>query len=228
MPPTPNPYPDVIGKVAFDPKTGKTHQHIEAAALIRGFKTYSAASDSSFSATGRGVSVNANLEPVKGLHLIATTFFSNGGGRYIGGLAPDFIVNADGSIALVRLEVGDRRGGTAGAAEHAGLRLLRHHPHRSGDRARRRQVDRLRHRRRHRRQPTIDETTIGVSQTFFREPRYGATAADRRSAGYRHADAVVGAGGRAGLRAHAHGLYRRPLRAAVGASLDGVGVAPAR
>lgn len=38
---TPNMYPDIIGKVAFDPKTGGTHQHVEAAVVVRGFKTYS-------------------------------------------------------------------------------------------------------------------------------------------------------------------------------------------
>ena len=27
----PNPFPDIIGKIAFDPKIGHTHQHIDAA-----------------------------------------------------------------------------------------------------------------------------------------------------------------------------------------------------
>ena len=30
----PNAYPDVIGKIAFDPKTGNTHQHIDAAVVL--------------------------------------------------------------------------------------------------------------------------------------------------------------------------------------------------
>lgn len=37
----PNRYPDVIGKVALDPKVGGTHQHIDAAVLVRGYKTFS-------------------------------------------------------------------------------------------------------------------------------------------------------------------------------------------
>src|SRR5581483_9622695 len=42
---TPNRYPDIVGKVAFDPKTGKTHQHIEASVLMRGFRTYNPPTD---------------------------------------------------------------------------------------------------------------------------------------------------------------------------------------
>ena len=34
----PNPFPDIIGKIAFDPKIGRTHQHIDAAVLVRSFQ----------------------------------------------------------------------------------------------------------------------------------------------------------------------------------------------
>ena len=99
----PNVYPDVIGKIAFDPKTGNTHQHIEGAVLVRGYKTYNPATDTSFNATATGGSVNAVLEPVKNFKIVATTFFSNGGGRYIANTnLPDFIVNADDSLSLVK------------------------------------------------------------------------------------------------------------------------------
>jgi hypothetical protein len=50
---------------------------------------------------GGGGFVNTNLELVKGVRLIANTFFSDGGGRYIFGLAPDLIVHTDGSISLI-------------------------------------------------------------------------------------------------------------------------------
>jgi hypothetical protein len=99
----PNRYPDVIGKVAFDPKTGATHQHLEAAVVVRGYKTYTPSNDGSFASTGVGVSVNGVAEPVRNVRLVATTFFSNGGGRYIGNTnLPDFIVNTDGSPQLVK------------------------------------------------------------------------------------------------------------------------------
>jgi hypothetical protein len=98
-----NRYPDIIGKVAFDPKTGDTHQHIEFAALVRGFKTYDTTLFMTHTATGTGESVNANLELVKGVHVIANSFFSKGGGRYIANTnTPDFIVNSDSSLTLVK------------------------------------------------------------------------------------------------------------------------------
>ena len=35
------------------------------------------------------------------MHLIANTFFSDGGGRYIFGIAPDLIVHTNGDISLI-------------------------------------------------------------------------------------------------------------------------------
>ncbi len=99
----PNQYPDIIGKIALDPKTGSTHQHIDAAFLIRGYKTFNPANSTTASATGTGESVNVILEPVKNLRLIATNFFSKGGGRYIANEnIPDFVVNADQSLSTVK------------------------------------------------------------------------------------------------------------------------------
>jgi hypothetical protein len=97
----PSPYPDVIGKVAFDPLIGQTHQHFEAAVVVRGFRTYSPDTNATFWATGSGVSFGAVIEPVKNVQLIGTTFLSSGGGRYMIGQAPDFMVNADGSPATI-------------------------------------------------------------------------------------------------------------------------------
>lgn len=99
----PNRYPDIIGKIAFDPKTGATHQHIDAAVLVRGFSTYNPTTSTSYAATATGGEVNAVVEPVKNLRLIGNAFFSSGGGRYIANTnLPDFVVNADGSLGLVK------------------------------------------------------------------------------------------------------------------------------
>lgn len=100
-PGAPSPYPDIIGKVAFDPQTGNLRQHIEAAVLVRGYQTYSPTSDRTFSATGTGFSLGAVIEPVRNLRLIGTTLMSDGGGRYMIGQAPDFMVNADASIGTI-------------------------------------------------------------------------------------------------------------------------------
>jgi hypothetical protein len=97
-----NLYPDIIGKLAFDPKTGDTHQHIEFAGLFRGFKTYDTTAFTTQTSTGKGASVNVNVEPVKNFHLILNSFFSKGGGRYIANTnVPDFIVNSDSTMTLV-------------------------------------------------------------------------------------------------------------------------------
>lgn len=102
--PVPNPYPDFTFKVALDPKSKSgIHQHIDAAFFFRGFKTYNPTTDTSFSKTGYGGSVNFVVEPVKNFRLIATNFFSDGGGRYIANTGtPDFIVNPDFSMSLVK------------------------------------------------------------------------------------------------------------------------------
>jgi hypothetical protein len=48
-----------------------------------------------------GGSVNANLEVVKNFRVISNNYWSDGGGRYMFGQAPDFAVRSDGSISPV-------------------------------------------------------------------------------------------------------------------------------
>ena len=98
----PNRFPDFIGKVAFDPKTGKTHQHIDAAFLIRSYRTINASSNTKYGKTGTAGSINAALEVVPGIRIVLMNYFSDGSGRYIANTnIPDFIVNADGSMSTV-------------------------------------------------------------------------------------------------------------------------------
>ena len=79
----PNPFPDIIGKIAFDPKIGRTHQHFDAAVLVRRFKTYSLGTDTTFNKTAVGGELTAAVELVPSVRLVATGFYSSGGGRYI-------------------------------------------------------------------------------------------------------------------------------------------------
>ena len=98
----PNAFPDIVGKIAFDPKIGRTRQHIEGAVLMSRFQTYSLATDTTFSKTGTGGAVNAVVELIPPVRVIGNGFFSSGGGRYIANTnLPDFIVNSDASITLV-------------------------------------------------------------------------------------------------------------------------------
>ena len=98
--PVPNRYPDIIGKIALDPKMGKTHQHVDAMFMVRGYKTYMPSTDASFTQTGKAGSINAILEPVPNFRIVLNNYFSDGSGRSIANAnMPDFIVNPDGSMA---------------------------------------------------------------------------------------------------------------------------------
>jgi len=102
---TPNRMPDIITKLAFDPSK---KAHIEVAGLVRDFKVYNLTtgaptSGETFSKVGVGGSVNANFELFKGFRLVSNNFWSDGGGRYIFGQAPDLIIRSDGSISPIHV-----------------------------------------------------------------------------------------------------------------------------
>jgi hypothetical protein len=96
---TPNLAPDFIEKLAFDP-TNKVH--FELGGLERIFKIYNSATDTSFTKPGYAGFINLNLELFKGFRLLTNNYWSDGGGRYIFGQAPDLIVRADGSISPIK------------------------------------------------------------------------------------------------------------------------------
>jgi hypothetical protein len=94
----PNRAPDVIAKLAFDPSK---KVHAEIGGVARFFQAYNPTSATHYSATGGGGFVNVNFELFKGFRLLTNNFWSDGGGRYIFGQAPDLIVRADGSLSLI-------------------------------------------------------------------------------------------------------------------------------
>ena len=99
---TPNLHPDVVAKIAADKRFQGRTWHLEAAALFTGIRVYTPASVTKGAPTtdvreGGGISANANLELLKGFHLIANSYWSDGGGRYIGALGPEFVVSQYGS-----------------------------------------------------------------------------------------------------------------------------------
>jgi hypothetical protein len=102
----PNLFPDIVVKGAYDAHPGDRTFHVEAAGLVSGFKDYATSKTApavagSHNAVGYGGEVNMNLELCKGLRLIENAYASDGGGRYIFGIAPDLIVRPDGSLSLV-------------------------------------------------------------------------------------------------------------------------------
>jgi len=54
-----------------------------------------------FSATGAGAIAGLNAEIFKNFRVISTNYWSDGGGRYLFGQAPDLIVRSNGSLSLV-------------------------------------------------------------------------------------------------------------------------------
>jgi len=95
---TPNVAPDIIAKIAFDPSS---KAHIEFAGLDRTFRVVNPTTLQTFTKAGGGFSANFNVEVAKGLRLISNNYWSDGGGRYLFGQAPDVVLRADGSISPV-------------------------------------------------------------------------------------------------------------------------------
>ncbi len=104
----PNYFPDIVAKLALDGHPGDKAMHLEVSGLVSGFKDYilpasatSVVVAGSHTAIGAGGSVNSNLEIFKNVRLVENAFFSDGGGRYVFGMAPDFIVRPNGDISPI-------------------------------------------------------------------------------------------------------------------------------
>jgi hypothetical protein len=98
---TPNLHPDIIAKIAFDPSS---HVHFEIAGIERTFKLWNtttgqAASGLYSTKVGGGGSFNGNFEILPNFRLITNNYWSDGGGRYLFGQAPDLVVRSDGSVS---------------------------------------------------------------------------------------------------------------------------------
>ncbi|MBV9611546.1 MAG: hypothetical protein JO091_03700 [Acidobacteriaceae bacterium] len=102
----PNLFPDIIFKVAVEGHPNEKTMHFEAAGMVRGFKDYvtlttAPAIHGSHTAVGYAGEVNMNLQLAKNFRLIENAYASDGGGRYIFGIAPDLIVRPNGDISLL-------------------------------------------------------------------------------------------------------------------------------
>ena len=95
---TPNVHPDIIAKLAFDPTS---RVHFEVAGIERTFRDWDPNNNLYSTKVGGGGSINGNFEVVKGLRLITNNYWSDGGGRYLFGNAPDLVLRADGSISPI-------------------------------------------------------------------------------------------------------------------------------
>jgi hypothetical protein len=95
-------HPDIIAKLAFDPSERAHFEFVGLESTNRIASPFSAtAGVQTFTKAGGGGEFNFNFELFKGFRLIDNNYWSAGGGRYIFGQAPDFVIRADGSISLV-------------------------------------------------------------------------------------------------------------------------------
>jgi hypothetical protein len=99
----PNMHPDIIAKIAFDPTLPNGNAfHFELGVVERTFKTYNPLTAQHFMTAGGGFQANLNIELVKNFRFVTNNYWSDGGGRYIFGQAPDLVVRNDGSVSLVK------------------------------------------------------------------------------------------------------------------------------
>lgn len=100
---TPNLHPDVVAKTTWDHNVRGLYWHLGLAGLLTPVRIVTPASVTKGSSVrdtreGGGVVANVNLEVLKGFHAIATGYWSDGGGRYIGGTGPGFVVLQQGTV----------------------------------------------------------------------------------------------------------------------------------
>ena len=101
----PNMTPDFVLKGSFNGKPSGRTIHFDVGTVFRVFRNYAPFSGNGVSdhehALGFGVNGDFSYEFVKNVRLILQGFYGNGAGRYVGGLVPDVIVRADGSISPI-------------------------------------------------------------------------------------------------------------------------------
>ena len=93
--------PDLIAKLAWEGTLHGRQIHLETAGLARAFRVFNPLNTQHYIAPGYGASVDGSVEVIHNFRLLANSFFSSGGGRYIFGLGPDLIARSDGSLRPV-------------------------------------------------------------------------------------------------------------------------------
>ncbi len=169
----PNVAPDVIAKVALDPSK---RAHIEFGGVERNFKVWNPNNMNHYTAQGGGGFLNMNFEVVKGLRLVTNNYWSDGGGRYIFGQVPDLIARADGSLSLIHT------GSTVSGFEYTqkntfvygyygGIYVERNFAYDANGTTR---VGYGYTGSAASNNRTIQEATFGMTQTLWKDPKYGA------------------------------------------------------
>jgi hypothetical protein len=95
----PNLMPDIVSRIAINSARAF---HLDAGGVLRVFRHTLAPYDDSTKKVAGGVSVNSRVSAVGGSTLLGEVSYGRGLGRYIGGLAPDASISADGTIHPIR------------------------------------------------------------------------------------------------------------------------------
>jgi hypothetical protein len=177
-------HPDFIVKAAFDPSA---RFHAEIAGIERTFKLVNPLNLSAgqyFTKAGGGVQVGLNGEIFKNFRLISTNYWSDGGGRYLFGQAPDLMVRPNGDISLIH------SGGTVDGFEartwknnlllyayYGGIYIGRNTTIDTTAASGRPLVGYGYTGSPNSQNRAINEVTFGFSQTLWASPRYGAVNA---------------------------------------------------
>jgi hypothetical protein len=169
----PNVAPDFISKLAFDP-TSKVHLEVDG--VVSETKLFNPSTQVYFTKAGAGGSFNGNVQIAPGFRAIFNTFWSDGEGRYLFGVIPNFIVRADGSPSLIHAgstvdgfeyahkntQIYAYYGGITGerntALDANGTTLIGYGFRGSANSQNR----------------ATQEVTFGLTQTLWRDPKYGA------------------------------------------------------
>jgi uncharacterized coiled-coil protein SlyX len=92
----PNLMPDVVSKVAFDKNYGDRHVHFEFGGLMTTVKItdvpIGGTTFESHTKLGGGLNGAFNVDVVKNFKFLASGWWSEGGGRYLNGLAPNTVI----------------------------------------------------------------------------------------------------------------------------------------
>jgi hypothetical protein len=169
----PNIAPDIISKLAFDPSS---KVHIEVDGVVSETKLFNPSTQNYFTKAGAGGSFNGNIMIAPGFRLIWNTFWSDGEGRYLFGVIPNFIVRSDGSPSMIHA------GSTVDGFEytHKNTQIYAYYGGITGERntvldAKGTTLIGYGYRGSANSQNrTTQEGTIGLTQTLWRDPKYGA------------------------------------------------------
>lgn len=99
---TPNLHPDLIAKATFDRTINGLYWHVGVAGLLTSSRavtpvTVTKTVENTDAREGGGIAFNSFLELFKGFHFLGFGYWSDGGGRYMGGLGPGFVALQPGT-----------------------------------------------------------------------------------------------------------------------------------